>query len=86
MDIPELKLTEAFYSLRKVVKELQVQLFDCILMKISLKPAKQRQSGAMQGLPWRQITAPGSPVKAGAFVASQQHLPLIDESFQRIRK
>lgn len=46
MDIPELKLTEAFYSLRKVVKALQVQLFDCILMKISLKPAKQRQSGA----------------------------------------
>lgn len=40
MDIPELKLTEAFYSLRKVVKELQVQLFDCVLMKISVKQAK----------------------------------------------
>jgi len=51
MDIPELRLTEAFYSLRKVVKELQVQLFDCILMKISLEPAKQRQSRATQGLP-----------------------------------
>lgn len=51
MDIPELKLTEAFYSLRKEVKELQVQLFDCILMKISLKPANQRQSGATRGLP-----------------------------------
>lgn len=46
MDIPELKLTEAFYSLKKVVKELQVQLFDCIVMKISLKPAKQKQSRA----------------------------------------
>ena len=40
MDVPELKPTEAFYSLRKVAKELQVQLFDCMLMKISLKPAK----------------------------------------------
>lgn len=81
MDIPELKLTEAFYSLREVVKELQVQLSDCIVMKMSLKPAKQRQLGATGGL-----TAPGSTTKAGASIASQQHLPLTDESFQRIRK
>lgn len=53
MDIAELKLTEAIYSSRKAVKELQVQLFDCILMKISLKPAKQRQMGGTQGLPSR---------------------------------
>lgn len=46
MDIPELKLIEAFYSSRKVEKEVQVQLFDCIVMKTSLKTAKQKQPGA----------------------------------------
>lgn len=81
MDIPELKLTEAFYSLRKVVKKLQVQLFDCILRNISLKPANHRQSGARSA-----IKTDTSIPKAGAFITSQQHLPLIDRSFQRIRK
>lgn len=46
MDIPELKLTEAFYSLLKVVKKLQVRLFDCVLKNTSLKPSNQRQPGA----------------------------------------
>lgn len=81
MDIPELKLTEAFCSLWKVVKKLQVRLFDCMLKNTSLKPAKQRLHGARTA-----IKTSNSILKAGAFIPSQQHLPLIDRSLQRIRK
>lgn len=81
MHIPELKVTEAFYSLWKAVKKLQVQLFDCILKNTSLKPAKQRQPGARTA-----IKTDNSILKAGAFIPSQQYLPLIDRSLQRIRK